>query len=83
MSYVYRNYCICVLYRCRTCKFITTMRDVTKNHIRAIVGFIENNYSCEEILSNFKLDFLESVIEKDIESWLDEDEYFLVRDIPD
>lgn len=53
------------------------------NDTYALLEFIENNYSCEEILSNFKLDFLESVIEKDIESWLDEDEYFLVRDIPD
>ena len=53
------------------------------NDTYALLEFIENNYSCEEILSNFKLDFLESVIEKNIESWLDEDEYFLVRDIPD
>ena len=53
------------------------------NDTYALLEFIENNYSCEEILSNFKLDFLESVIEKDVESWLDEDEYFLVREIPD
>lgn len=53
------------------------------NDTYALLEFIENNYSCEEILSNFKLDFLESVIEKNVESWLDEDEYFLVREIPD
>ena len=53
------------------------------NDTYALLEFIENNYSCEEILSNFKLDFLESVIEKDVESWLNEDEYFLIREIPD
>lgn len=58
-------------------------RENVVNDTYALLEFIEDNYSCEEILSNFKLDFLESVIEKDIESWLDEDEYFLVRDIPD
>ena len=45
--------------------------------------FIEDNYSCEEILDNLKSDFLESVIKKSVESWLNEDEYFLVREIPD
>nr|DAZ28992.1 MAG TPA: hypothetical protein [Caudoviricetes sp.] len=25
MSYVCRNYCICVLCRCRTCKFLITI----------------------------------------------------------
>lgn len=45
--------------------------------------FIEDNYSCEEILDNLKSDFLESAIKKSVESWLDEDEYFLVREIPD
>nr|DAN98679.1 MAG TPA: hypothetical protein [Caudoviricetes sp.] len=53
------------------------------NDTYALLEFIENNYSCEEILGNFKRDFLESVIEKNIESWLNEDEYFLVREIPD
>lgn len=45
--------------------------------------FIEDNYSCEEILDNLKSDFLESAIKKSVESWLNEDEYFLVREIPD
>lgn len=45
--------------------------------------FIEDNYSCEEILDNLKSDFLESAIKKSVESWLNEDEYFLVRKIPD
>lgn len=53
------------------------------NDTYALLEFIVNNYSCEEILGNFKRDFLESVIEKNIESWLNEDEYFLVREIPD
>ena len=53
------------------------------NDTYALLEFIENNYSCEEILCNFKRDFLESVIDKNIESWLNEDEYFLVREIPD
>jgi hypothetical protein len=53
------------------------------NDTYALLEFIENNYSCEEILGSFNSDFLESVIEKDVESWLDEDEYFLVREIPD
>ena len=53
------------------------------NDTYALLEFIEDNYSCEEILGNFKRDFLESVIEKNIESWLNEDEYFLVREIPD
>ena len=60
-----------------------SVRQNVVNDTYALFEFIENNYSCEEILSNFKLDFLESVIEKDIESWFDEDEYFLVREIPD
>lgn len=60
-----------------------SVRQNVLNDTYALLEFIENNYSCEEILSNFKLDFLESVIEKDVESWLDEDEYFLVREIPD
>lgn len=45
--------------------------------------FIEDNYSYEEILDNLKSDFLESAIKKSVESWLNEDEYFLVREIPD
>lgn len=45
--------------------------------------FIEDNYSCKEILDNLKSDFLESAIKKSVESWLNEDEYFLVREIPD
>ncbi len=45
--------------------------------------FIEDNYSCEEILDNLKSDFLESAIKKSVESWLNEDEYFLIREIPD
>lgn len=53
------------------------------NDTYELFEFIENNYSCEEILSNFKSDFLESVIEKDVESWLDTDESFLVREFPD
>lgn len=53
------------------------------NDTYALLEFIENNYSCEEILDSFKSDFLESVIEKNVESWLNEDEYFLVREIPD
>lgn len=60
-----------------------TVRQNVVNDSFALFEFIEDNYSREEILSNFKLDFLESVIEKDVESWLDEDEYFLVREIPD
>lgn len=60
-----------------------TVRQNVVNDSSALFEFIEDNYSREEILSNFKLDFLESVIEKDVESWLDEDEYFLVREIPD
>lgn len=60
-----------------------SVRQNVVNDTYALLEFIENNYSCEEILSNFKLDFLESVIEKDVESWLDEDEYFLVREFPD
>lgn len=53
------------------------------NDTYALLEFIENNYSCEEILDSFKSDFLESVIEKNVELWLNEDEYFLVREIPD
>lgn len=60
-----------------------SVRQNVVNDTYALFEFIKNNYSCEEILSNFKLDFLESVIEKNIESWLNEDEYFLVREIPD
>lgn len=60
-----------------------SIRQNVVNDTYALLEFIENNYSCEEILGNFKLDFLESVIEKDVESWLDEDEYFLVREFPD
>ena len=45
--------------------------------------FIEDNYSCEEILDNLKSDFLESAIKKSVESWLNKDEYFLIREIPD
>lgn len=60
-----------------------SVRQNVVNDTYALLEFIENNYSCEEILSNFKLDFLESVIEKNVESWLDEDEYFLVREISD
>lgn len=58
-------------------------RENVVNDTYALLEFIEDNYSCEEILGNFKRDFLESVIEKNIESWLNEDEYFLVREIPD
>lgn len=58
-------------------------RENVVNDTYALLEFIEDNYSCEEILGNFKRDFLESVIEKNVESWLNEDEYFLVREIPD
>lgn len=60
-----------------------SIRQNVVNDTSALLEFIEDNYSCEEILSNFKLDFLESVIEKNIESWLNEDECFLVREFPD
>ena len=60
-----------------------SIRKNVENDTSALLEFIEDNYSCEEILSNFKLDFLESVIEKNVESWLNEDEYFLVREFPD
>lgn len=60
-----------------------SVRQDVVNDTCALFEFIENNYSCEEILNNFKSDFLESVIEKNVESWLDEDECFLVREIPD
>ena len=60
-----------------------SVRQNVANDTYALFEFIEDNYSCDEILSNFKSDFLESVIEKNVESWLDEDEYFLVREIPD
>ena len=60
-----------------------SVRQNVLNDTYALLEFIENNYSCEEVLDSFKTDFLESVIEKNIESWLDEDEYFLVREIPD
>lgn len=59
-----------------------SVRQNVLNDISALLEFIEDNYSCEEILGSFKSDFLESVIEKNVESWLDEDEYFLVREIP-
>lgn len=38
------------------------------NDTYALLEFIGNNYSCEEILDSFKSDFLESVIEKNVES---------------
>lgn len=60
-----------------------SIRQNVVNDTSALLEFIEDNYSREEILSNFKLDFLESVIEKNIESWLNEDECFLVREFPD
>lgn len=60
-----------------------SVRQNIVNDTYTLLEFIENNYSREEILSNFKSDFLESIIEKDIESWLDDDEYFLVREFPD
>lgn len=60
-----------------------SVRQNVINDTYELFEFIENNYSCEEILSNFKSDFLESVIEKDVESWLDTDESFLVREFPD
>lgn len=60
-----------------------SVRQNVINDTYALLEFIENNYSCEQILINFKSDFLENVIEKNVESWLDEDEYFLVREIPD
>lgn len=60
-----------------------SVRQNVLNDTYALLEFIENNYSCEEVLDSFKTDFLESVIEKNIESWLNEDEYFLVREIPD
>lgn len=60
-----------------------SVRQNVINDTYELFEFIENNYSCEEILSNFKSDFLESVIEKDVESWLNTDESFLVREFPD
>ena len=60
-----------------------SVRQDVINDTYALLEFIENNYSCEEILGSFKSDFLESVIEKNVESWLNDDEYFLVREIPD
>lgn len=53
------------------------------NDTYALLDFITENYTPEEIFDGFKSDFLESAIEKDVESWLNEDEYFLVREIPD
>lgn len=60
-----------------------SIRENVINDTYALLEFIENNYSYEEILCNFNQDFLESVIEKNVESRLNEDEYFLVREIPD
>ena len=60
-----------------------SIRKNVENDTSALLEFIEDNYSYEEILSNFKLDFLESIIEKNVESWLNEDECFLVREFPD
>lgn len=60
-----------------------SIRQNVVDDIYTLFEFIEDNYSYEEILDNLKSDFLESAIKKSVESWLDEDEYFLVREIPD
>ena len=60
-----------------------SIRQNVVNDTYALFEFIEDNYSCEEILDNLKSDFLESAIKKSVESWLNEDESFLIREIPD
>ena len=60
-----------------------SVRQDVLNDCYALWEFIENNYSAEKILENLKSEFLEKVIEEDIESCLNEDEYFLVREFPD
>ena len=57
-------------------------KDVLNDNF-ALWEFIENNYSSEEILGSLKQEFLEKVIDKSVESWLNDNDYFLVREFPD
>lgn len=60
-----------------------SVRQNVINDTYGLLEFIENNYSYEEILENLEPEFLEKVIEETVESWLNEDEYFLVREFSD
>lgn len=57
-------------------------KDVLNDNF-ALWEFIENNYSSEEILESLKREFLEKAIDKSVESWLNDKDYFLIREIPD
>ena len=57
-------------------------KDVLNDNF-ALWEFIKNNYSSEEILESLKREFLEKVIDKSVESWLNDKDYFLIREIPD
>lgn len=60
-----------------------SVRQNVINDTYGLLEFIENNYSYEEILENLEPEFLEKVIEERVESWLNKDEYFLVREFSD
>lgn len=60
-----------------------SVKEDVLNDTFALLEFIKDNYTPEEILGSFKSDFLEKAIEKSVESWLNEDEYFLIREFPD
>ena len=49
----------------------------------ALWEFITDNYRYNEIMKNLSQDFLETIIKKIIEKRLNDEELFLVREIPD
>ena len=58
-------------------------KEILDNDDYALWEFITDNYRYNEIMKNLSQDFLENIIKKIIENRLNNEELFLVREIPD
>lgn len=58
-------------------------KEILDNDDYALWEFITNNYRYNEIMKNLSQDFLENIMKRIIEKRLNNEELFLVREIPD
>ena len=58
-------------------------KEILDNDDYALWEFITDNYRYNEIMKNLSQDFLENIMKKIIEKRLNNEELFLVREIPD
>lgn len=58
-------------------------KEILDNDDYALWEFITDNYRYNEIMKNLSQDFLENIMKRIIEKRLNNEELFLVREIPD